>query len=348
MESQTTETPVVKVVRRTPGTATNLVRRRVTYDSSLSRPEPMARKEKALLQSDTGPASAAGSAADPPPMAKMFPMTRMRSTKSTASMASTRSASGASNAARSSTRRVTLASSVLRRRGDPDDEDDDDDDVNPEHRRFAVVYNLSKKHKVDSKEVNTIYMQFESLKAKCNGNITIAAFRETLRAIFGNADLNENGVQVAWQASTKDAGSKEGHGTSVNKVDIDQFLPWCVAEKSWAQLKACTARVSSEEAIAELSELHSVPLARVNSVKSVFDTIDDNGSGILDYVEFEACLKELLGAMTEERVARHWKEADSDEDGEIDFPEFLQWHLRHFSPEGKPRADDEEGTTQTV
>lgn len=73
-----------------------------------------------------------------------------------------------------------------------------------------------------------------------------------------------------------------------------------------------------------------MPLQVVQFLKTVFDSFDIDGSGILEFEEFEAAvvrLLELTGVPTDNvRSMSEWSHWDAEKNGGIDFDEFLKWY----------------------
>ena len=146
-----------------------------------------------------------------------------------------------------------------------------------------------------------------------------------MRRIAPGRDLNENSVQQGWSLSK----GKKDAAVSFGEVDMMAFCNYWSQEEKWAHLKAAVAWKATDEAIMELAVERDVDVVTIEKTKGVFDAFDDNGSGIMDFVEFGEALKELLKLEEdpdEELVGKQWKLLDQDDAGEVDFPDFARWH----------------------
>merc|ERR1719353_2183331 len=86
-----------------------------------------------------------------------------------------------------------------------------------------------------------------------------------------------------------------------------------------------------------LSRLHNVPLNEVEDIHKVFRKYDTDGSGAIEYEEFQELMFQLLGVTERndypvERMKQFWQAIDLDGGGEVDFEEFLIWFRKYFSP----------------
>lgn len=63
----------------------------------------------------------------------------------------------------------------------------------------------------------------------------------------------------------------------------------------------------------------------IANVKTNFDFFDRDSNGEIDVEEFEELLKILSPDATEEQAKRGFAIIDENDDGHIDFKEFLEW-----------------------
>jgi Ca2+-binding EF-hand superfamily protein len=84
-----------------------------------------------------------------------------------------------------------------------------------------------------------------------------------------------------------------------------------------------------------------VPLNEVEDIHKVFRKYDTDGSGAIEYEEFQELMFQLLGVTERndypmERMKQFWQAIDLDGGGEVDFEEFLIWFRKYFlSSDGK-------------
>ncbi|RPI15322.1 MAG: EF-hand domain-containing protein [Lysobacterales bacterium] len=64
---------------------------------------------------------------------------------------------------------------------------------------------------------------------------------------------------------------------------------------------------------------------RIAELREDFDFNDSNGDGRIEYAEFVALLENLEADMSEAEARLGFAEIDVDEDGSIDFDEFVRW-----------------------
>jgi calmodulin len=68
-----------------------------------------------------------------------------------------------------------------------------------------------------------------------------------------------------------------------------------------------------------------LPRDRIAELRADFDFNDSNGDGCIQYAEFVALLEDLESDMSEAEARLGFAEIDVDEDGSIDFDEFVRW-----------------------
>lgn len=68
-----------------------------------------------------------------------------------------------------------------------------------------------------------------------------------------------------------------------------------------------------------------LPRDRIAELREDFGFNDANGDGRIEYAEFVALLEDLEADMSEAEARLGFAEIDVDEDGSIDFDEFVRW-----------------------
>jgi Ca2+-binding EF-hand superfamily protein len=63
----------------------------------------------------------------------------------------------------------------------------------------------------------------------------------------------------------------------------------------------------------------------ISESRKVFDSLDLNGDGFIDTVEFHALLAQLDGVVTSAECQLNFEAADTEGDGYIGFKEFVAW-----------------------
>jgi len=93
--------------------------------------------------------------------------------------------------------------------------------------------------------------------------------------------------------------------------------------------------------IRQIAREHGLPIVWVEEYKKSFDTFDEDGSGNIEFDEFQKLLYKLIKVpahldLPVNLVRQFWAEADIDGGGEIGFEEFLMFYTRYFmNAEGK-------------
>ena len=64
---------------------------------------------------------------------------------------------------------------------------------------------------------------------------------------------------------------------------------------------------------------------QLDELREAFDYNDRDGDGRIQVDEFSAMLDELEAGMTEKDIEIGFKDIDTNDDGLIDFPEFVAW-----------------------
>lgn len=88
--------------------------------------------------------------------------------------------------------------------------------------------------------------------------------------------------------------------------------------------------------IRNLAKKHDIGLVEIDGIKSIFDSFDEDGSGMIDFEEFRILLGKLLETppdleMPLSRIKHFWLEIDHDQSGQVDFEEFLVFYSRYFA-----------------
>ena len=64
---------------------------------------------------------------------------------------------------------------------------------------------------------------------------------------------------------------------------------------------------------------------QLDELRETFDYNDRDGDGLIELDEFAAMLDELEAEMSESETRVGFREIDTNEDGRIDFDEFVAW-----------------------
>mmetsp|Transcript_48970 Transcript_48970/g.129448 ORF Transcript_48970/g.129448 Transcript_48970/m.129448 type:complete len:377 (-) Transcript_48970:156-1286(-) len=191
--------------------------------------------------------------------------------------------------------------------------------LSPEILRFAFARNLARRHNIATQEVQRVVDHLDSASGGRNcGLLDLNGLLAVLRATTGHSALSERSVASVWEAST----------ASDHELDMDVFLSCYVAEKRWTHVKESTYWVPSEAALRELARKLCVPTRVIEKAYSAFEQI-----GGLCLPKFRTLLQGKASPrgrdVSEERILSLWRELHADGSGEVDFPEFAPWYLRH-------------------
>lgn len=132
-------------------------------------------------------------------------------------------------------------------------------------------------------------------------------------------------------------------------ISFKEFLNW-YASNGFNQ-EMLTSENHKE--IRKMAQQHDIKEETVETIKKIFDSCDEDGSGEVGPDEFKHILHKCLkvpqgGWVPPSRVQYFWSQIDLDGSGEISFPEFFRWWLRYFDEEEFffPTKDEETGLTE--
>jgi len=119
------------------------------------------------------------------------------------------------------------------------------------------------------------------------------------------------------------------------KVDFDEFAIWYSSWGFQQELLLSPTKIRTRD----LARRYDLSIAEVDSAHTMFESFDENGSGEIEFNEFEKLLYKLIKVPEGEelparRVQHFWREIDRDQSGSVDFAEFLQWYHKYFDMQG--------------
>ncbi|KAA0169840.1 hypothetical protein FNF27_06863 [Cafeteria roenbergensis] len=165
-----------------------------------------------------------------------------------------------------------------------------------------------------------------------------------ITTIFREADKDNNGVldhkefKSVVRAFSKELGlpmsdvrrlMSEADENEDGLIDYTEFVPLAVevietiyAKRRFDEEAAHRQAEATEETEAYL--LHGMPREKLeNTLRDMFNRADADGSGKLSRTEFQTALRESGLGLTRQEINVLLAEVDEDEDGEIDYEEFL-------------------------
>jgi len=127
-----------------------------------------------------------------------------------------------------------------------------------------------------------------------------------------------------------------------NEIDFKEFVVW-YSKHGFSESISCSRE---QRELRELANKLGMTVPDIENFKSSFDRFDEDGSGAIDIHEFEDVLRVLMRIprhvqIPTSRVRHFWREVDTDQNGEINFDEFLNFFLRRFGDEAMPPTASE-------
>jgi len=165
-----------------------------------------------------------------------------------------------------------------------------------------------------------------------NGVLDYKNFRDIVVHILNSAgqDLSNEDmskkIEVSW---------REVDRNYSGKVDFDEFAIWY---SSWG-FREEVLLSPTQILTRDFARKYDLSSAEVDSVHSMFQFFDEDGSGLIEFKEFEKLLYKLMKIpkdteLPATRLQHFWKEIDADGSGSVCFAEFLQWYIKYFDMTG--------------
>ncbi|KAL6053256.1 Radial spoke protein 7 [Balamuthia mandrillaris] len=126
-----------------------------------------------------------------------------------------------------------------------------------------------------------------------------------------------------WKSGRKRAGSLQG----AKGIQLGLNSPADIDLNEYRELK-------KKVAVMEANKLEK----KRDKVRKVFNAVDADGSGALDFKEFQALAFKLGLTLTDEEAKQSLKQLDTDGNGTVDFEEFFSWwksEKEHGTQEGE-------------
>lgn len=119
-----------------------------------------------------------------------------------------------------------------------------------------------------------------------------------------------------------------------DNLDFIEFANW-YARHGFSESVLLT---QEQREIRKIARKHGLPIVQVEEYKRAFDGFDDDGSGEIEFEEFQNLLNSLIRVpanlqLPMSRVRQFWAETATDGDS-IGFEEFLLFYTRYFAATG--------------
>jgi len=165
-----------------------------------------------------------------------------------------------------------------------------------------------------------------------DGILDRKGFRNIVAQMLNSAgqDLSEEDMELKIEVSWREA-DRNYRG----KVDFDEFAIWYSSWGFAQELLLSPTKIRTRD----LTRKYGLSIAEVDTVHSMFEFFDEDGSGEIEFDEFEKLLYKLMkvpkhAELPASRLQHFWKQIDIDGSGSVCFEEFLQWYIKYFDLKG--------------
>eukprot|EP00929_Paragymnodinium_shiwhaense_P085994 TRINITY_DN46474_c0_g1_i4.p1 TRINITY_DN46474_c0_g1~~TRINITY_DN46474_c0_g1_i4.p1 ORF type:complete len:347 (-),score=95.04 TRINITY_DN46474_c0_g1_i4:93-1133(-) len=193
---------------------------------------------------------------------------------------------------------------------------------------FVLITSAAKRYGYSVDEVRTAWEEFHDLSERSErdgrGALQMEQFQKAIRRRCNVADgmpLPVHLLNSEWLVADRD-----GSGA----IDFEEFLLWAAKTQfSEEVLVSCP----EERAVRQVARKLELNILDVERVKRTFAKFDVDKSGLIEWEEFRAAVHTLLGIknaadVADSRLRRLWREADADNDGHMNFEQFVTWYFR--------------------
>merc|ERR1719379_2467509 len=170
------------------------------------------------------------------------------------------------------------------------------------------------------------------------GNIVVQIMKYTKQKL-SDEDMNKK-IEVS---------GGEADRNYNGKVDFDEFAIWYSSWGFQQELLLSPTQIRTRD----FARKYDLSIAEVDSVHSMFRVFDEDGSGEIEFKEFEKLLYKLMKVpkdveLPATRLQHFWREIDADGSGSVCFAEFLQWYIKYFDMTGLSKISPMEQFYQSV
>lgn len=191
--------------------------------------------------------------------------------------------------------------------------------------RFEAMA-LCKRHQMSYSEVMTVLEAVQTCTSTQSGGMPLERFRTFMQRALYVEQINDDLLRSAFSSCA-----------STGFINVDEFLNWYKMHmfSVVAGLTADAEHAVSSKLVETIAHRHNLRVSEVDRIYSHFQKYDLDKSGQIEFMEFEAMIKSLIGVsqatdLPKERLQRFWYEMDSDGNGIVDFGEFAQWYIKYF------------------
>lgn len=156
-------------------------------------------------------------------------------------------------------------------------------------------------------------------------SLTKDLFSKVLMTITGATRFDELPAEFFYETFAR--ADKDGS----EEIDFVEFAIW-YAKYGFSEEVLLT---KDQRMMRDVARKFSMPHSEIERFKAKFDEFDLDGSGEIDFSEFEKILAQLLKVpahleLPASRLKQFWQETDSDGTGTINFEEFLGFYCKRF------------------
>jgi len=199
-----------------------------------------------------------------------------------------------------------------------------------------------------TKDARSLFDRYAT-SARCDETRTFLdsqKFEEVVRHILRSTGqkLSEEAVQQKTQVCWSEA-DRNGNGN----VDFEEFALWYSSWGFQRELLLSPHQILTREVAVQ----YNLSVPDVESLQAKFHLLDEDGSGLIEFCEFEKLLYQLMKVprgqeLPANRLEHFWKEIDIDGSGSVNFDEFLQWYIKYFDMKGTSNCSPPEQLYQSV
>lgn len=128
-----------------------------------------------------------------------------------------------------------------------------------------------------------------------------------------------------------DSAFRSADADGSESLDFLEFAQWYMRHG----FSEAVLLTPEQREIRKIARHHGLPIVWVEEYKKSFDSFDEDGSGMIEFDEFQKLLYKLIKVPSHldlpvNLVRQFWAEADDDGGGAIGFEEFLMFYTRYF------------------